>query len=56
MFKIKQRPLSVSQRKKRSAIQVQLSRKMPWWVLAGGILALLGFAAVAMTRIWNFGK
>jgi hypothetical protein len=56
LYKLKQRRLSVSRRKKRAAVQVHLSRKMPWWVIAGGILALLGFSAVAVTRLWNFAS
>ena len=56
VFKIKQRSLSVSQRKKRNAVQVELSRELPWWAYAGGILALLGLAIFAMKQIGVFGK
>jgi uncharacterized membrane protein YdcZ (DUF606 family) len=56
MYKIKQRSLSVSQRKKRSAVQTELSRKLPWWAYAGGIFALLGLALFAMKQVGMLGK
>ncbi len=56
MYKIKQRNLSASQRKKRDAVQVQLSRKSPWWAYDGGILALPGLVVFAMRQIGVLGR
>jgi uncharacterized membrane protein YdcZ (DUF606 family) len=56
MYKIKQRNLSASQRKKRNDVQVQLNRKLPWWAYAGGIFALLGLVVFAMKQIGMLGR